>query len=450
MKRIIHLVFIALFATNCFSQTFTPGNFVVVRIGSGATVLAAGEAQPVFVDEYNSCGDLVRSIPMPVAVSGSNKRLTLPISTSDYTEGYISLSQDGTKLALAGYDADPGTAAVSATATTTVKRVIGIVDANGTVNTTTALSAFSSQAVRAAVINGSDIWVSGGSGGIMYTTLGSTTHVQLTNTTARSLVVLNGQLYASSTSGALRITTVGTGLPVTAGQTMVNLAGTPTTGNPYQFFIAKGSGGLDVLYVAHENLLRKYSLSGGSWVSNGTIGIASDKYRAVTGQVTTNGHVLLYAIRRNDNTTSAGGEIVTLIDSTGYNTDFSSLLPTLIVQQNDNNVFRSIMMTPGTTISPNAETVINQLTLQKEADSLNLQLTPNAAKEKVLVSFNKEQMHNARIVVTNATGQIVKQLEAASIQAGQVTIDVTGLSKGVYYVTLNNGKRQQTKRLLVL
>ncbi len=131
MKRIIHLVFFALIASNCFSQTFTAGNFVVVRIGSGAMALVAGEAQPVYVDEYSPCGDLVRSIPMPVVVSGNNKRLTLPISTSDYTEGYISLSQDGNKLALAGYDADPGTAAVSAAAATAVKRIVAIVDQNG-------------------------------------------------------------------------------------------------------------------------------------------------------------------------------------------------------------------------------------------------------------------------------------------------------------------------------
>ncbi|WP_162915790.1 T9SS type A sorting domain-containing protein [Paraflavitalea soli] len=451
MKKAIHFVFLALLcAPNCFAQTFTPGNFVVVRIGSGANVLTPGEAQPVFLDEYNPCGDLVRSIPMPVAVSGNNKRLTLPISTSDYTEGYISLSQDGTKLALAGYDADPGTAAVSSAAATAVKRVVAIIDQNGVVNTTTALSAFSSQAIRAAVINGADIWVSGGSGGIMYTTLGSTTHVQLTTTTARSLVVLNGQLYASSTSGALRITTVGTGLPVTAGQTMVNLPGLPTTGNPYQFFVVNGNSGSDVLYVAHENLLRKYSLSGGSWVSNGTIGVASDKYRAVTGQVTTSGNVRLYAIRKNDNTTAASGEIVTLLDSTGYNSDFSSLLPTVIVQSNDNNVFRSIMITPGTSVLSNSATVINKETLQKEADSLNLQLTPNAAKEKVLVTFNKEQMPHSRIVVTNAAGQIVRQVETGATQTGQVTIDVNGLTKGVYYVTLHNGKKQTTKRLLVL
>lgn len=356
MKRSIPLIFFVFLVPNCFSQAFIPGNIVVVRIGSGAAPLTTGEAQPVFLDEYNSCGDLVRSIPMPVSVSENDKRLTLPISTSDYTEGYISLSQDGSKLALAGYDADPGTASVSSTPSSSVKRVVAIIDKDGHVNTTTALSAFNAAAVRAAVINDSAIWVSGGSGGIMYTTLGSTTYTQITNTTGRSLVVSNAQLYASSTSGAFRITTVGTGLPITAGQAMVNLPGLPTTGSPYQFFIVNTNSGPGVLYLAHDNLLRKYSLSGGTWVSNGAIGIASDKYRAVTGQVTTNGHVLLYAIRRNDNSISSGGEIVTLTDSTGFNSDFSSLTPTVIVKSNDNNVFRSIVMVPHTIAAPNAPT----------------------------------------------------------------------------------------------
>lgn len=409
--------------------------------------MAAGEAQPVFLDEYNSCGNLVRSIPMPVSVSGNNKRLTLPISTSDYTEGYISLSQDGSKLALAGYDADPGTAAVSSVSSTTVKRMVAVVGGDGTVNTATALGAFSGQAVRAAVVDGSGIWVSGGSGGIMYTTLGSTTHVQITNATARSLVVSGGQLYASSTSGAFRLTAVGTGLPATAGQTMVNLPGLPTTGSPYQFLIVNAGSGSDVLYMAHDNLLRKYSLSGGTWISNGAIGIASDKYRAVTGQFNANGTVTLYAIRRNDNATGAGGEIVTLTDSTGYNNDFSAVVPALIVPANDNNVFRSIVMAPDVMA---ANTVSRKGPVNETADSLSLKLSPNAARERVVVTFNKTNMSRPMIVVTNAAGQIVRQLSPASIQAGQATIDLQGLPKGVYYVTLNDGKKQTTKKLLVL
>lgn len=445
MKRTLHVIFWVLLVSNSFAQSFIPGNFVVVRIGSGADTLVAGKALPVFLDEYNPCGDLVRSIPMPVAVSGINKRLTLPISTTDYTEGYISLSQDGSKLALAGYDADPGTAAVSSTPTTTVKRVVAVVGSDGTVNTATASGAFSGQAVRAAVIDGSGIWVSGGSGGIMYTTLGATTHVQITTATARSLIVSNGQLYASSTSGALRLTTVGTGLPVTAGQPMVNLPGLPATGSPYQFLIVNAGSGMDVLYLAHDNLLRKYSLSGGTWLSNGTIGVASDKYRAVTGQLNANGTVKLYAIRRNDNATAAGGEIVTLTDSTGYNSDFSGVVPAVIIKTNEQNVFRSIVMAPDITAA--ASTMSRKA---EPADSPGLKLAPNAAREKVVVTFNADHLSNPSIVVTNATGQMVRQIAPASIQAGKVTIDVQGLPKGVYYVTLNDGKKQTTKKLLVL
>jgi hypothetical protein len=443
MKKSIPLVLLVFLFTNCLAQSFIPGNFVVVRIGTGSASLTAGTAQPVFLDEYNQCGDLVRSIPMPVAVTGTNKRLTLPISTTDYTEGYISLSQDGSKLALAGYDADPGTAAVSATTATAVKRVIAVVDQNGTVNTSTALSAFSSQVIRAAVVNGSDIWASGGSGGIMYTTSGSTTHTQITTSTARSLMIVNGQLYATSTSGSFRLTTVGSDLPVTAGQTMTNLPGLPITGSPYQFFIVNAGSGSDVLYIADDNLLRKYSLSGGSWVSNGTIGTAGDKYRAVTGQLNTNGHVRLYAIRRNDNNTSSGGEVVTLIDSTGHNSSIAGLIPNLIVRSNDKIVFRSISMAPDLSAPALANAPAEDAPYQ-------MQLSPNAARDKVLVTFNTEETSNATIVITNSAGQVMNKMEGVSMRSGQLSIDVKGLVKGVYYITLNSGNKKETKKLLKL
>ncbi|MGN6420004.1 MAG: T9SS type A sorting domain-containing protein [Pseudobacter sp.] len=442
MKKTILNLLLAFTTANCFSQAFTPGNFIVVRIGSGAEPLVAGKAQSVFLDEYNPCGDLVRSIPMPIAVNGANKRLTLPISTTDYTEGYISLSQDGSLLALGGYDADTGTTSVSSSTSTAVKRVVAIIDHNASVNTSTALTAFSGQAIRAAVIEGSGIWTSGGSGGVMYTTLGGTTHTQLTTTTARNVMVIDGQLYATSTSGSLRITKVGTGLPATTGQTMVNLPGVPTAGSPYQFFMINAGSGNDVLYVADDNQLKKYSLSGGSWVSNGAIGALSDKYRAVTGQLNTSGDVVIYAIRRNDNATNAGGEIVTLTDNTGYNASFAALVPRVIAKSNDYNVYRSIIMAPEAA-SPSL--------LSNSADApAQLQLTPNAARDNVLVTFSNKQLTNASIVITNPAGQVVKRIEGSNIQAGQVNIDVSGLMKGVYYVTLNGGKKPETKKLLKL
>ncbi|WP_276485832.1 T9SS type A sorting domain-containing protein [Paraflavitalea pollutisoli] len=440
-KTILHLLLV-LIATNTFSQAFTPGNFVVVRIGSGAGVLTAGVAQPVYLDEYNPCGDLVRTIALPTVVDGTNKRLTLPISTSDYTEGYVSLSQDGSQLALAGYDAAPGLAGVSASASATVKRVVGVIDHNAAINTSTALSAFNTQSIRAAVIDGASIWTSGGSGGVMHSTLGGTTHTQLTTTTARNLMVINGQLYATSTSGSLRITSVGTGLPVTTGQTMTNLPGVSTAGSPYQFFMINAGSGSDVLYVADDNQLKKYSLSGGTWVSNGAIGALSDKYRAVTGQLNASGHVVMYAIRRNDNSTGASGEVVTLTDNTGYNASFAALTPKLIVHSNDMQVFRSIVMAPEA-VSPSL--------VASEASSLRqLQLTPNAARDQVLVTFDAKQLNKGTLVVTNSSGQVVKRVEGGGLQNGRVNIDLTGLLQGIYYVTLHDGKTAATKKLVKL
>jgi hypothetical protein len=256
-------------------------------------------------------------------------------------------------------------------------------------------------------------------------------------------MIINAQLYATSTSGSLRLTTVGSGLPNSAGQTMLNLPGTPTTGSPYQFFIVNAGSGSDILYIADDNLLRKYSLSGGSWVSNGTIGTAGDKYRAVTGQLQSSGHVLLFAIRRNDNVTGSGGEVITITDSTGYNSSFAALTPTVITRANDYTVLRSVSMVPDPTAPGLTSTAV-------EETPYKIQLSPNAAQDKVLVRFNAEKANNAQIVISNAAGQVVKKIEGVNLQSGQVSVEVKGLVKGVYYLTLNNGNKKETKKLLKL
>ncbi|MGN6420187.1 MAG: T9SS type A sorting domain-containing protein [Pseudobacter sp.] len=344
--RILLCTLLFLSAVEIHAQTFGTGNIVVVRIGAG-TAMTAGVAQPVFLDEYNPCGELIRSIPLPVTTSGSNKRLTLPPASVDFSEGYISLSEDGQYLALGGYDAATGTASVTSSASTTVNRVVGIIDASANVNTSTAFSnRFSTVSIRSAVTDGSNVWAAGGNGGIVYATTGSTgtSNVLLTGTTGRCLNIFEGQLYASSTATSLRLARVGTGLPTTASQTMTNLPGYPTSGgNPFQFFMARlnGSDTVNVLYIADNNQLKKYSLVSGSWIANGTIGLTGDKYRGLTGTLS-GSDVILYALRRND----AGGEIIQYTDNTGHNASFANLSPTIIVQADSNKVFRDLSMAP--------------------------------------------------------------------------------------------------------
>lgn len=350
MKNLFFLLLLLIPCLRGASQSFVSGNLVIVRIGSGDAAMTSGIAQRVYLDEYTPCGQLVRSIAMPNTVIGSNRRLTLPVST-EYSDGILTLSQDGQSLALGGYDANVGTASVSTTTSATVNRVVGVINAAGTVNTSTAFSnRFNAGLVRSAVADGSNLWVTGNSSGVVYAALGSTgtTSTVVATLTANSLSIYGGQLYAATGATNFRMASVGTGLPTIAGNTFVNFPGYATAGtSPTQHFLTHiGSGsGANVLYIVDNNLLKKYSLVSGSWVANGTIGVSSDAYRKITGVVSAD-VVTLFAVRKVDFTNGNGGEVVRFIDNTGYNTDFSTLEPDIIVQADENVVFKSIAMAP--------------------------------------------------------------------------------------------------------
>jgi hypothetical protein len=235
---------------------FTAGDLVIYRIGTGTGSLV-GTGNAVFLDEYTPSGTLVQSVPLPTVTSGSNNPLIA--SGTATSEGLLTLSADGRYLLLTGYDTTLG--GTASLAGTSVPRVIGRVDAQGNIDTSTALTDFSSgnNPRSVASSNGTDIWVGGGAGGVRYTTLGSTTSTQLSTTVTniRSVEIFNGQLYVSDSSGTtVRLGTVGTGLPTTSGQVITNLPGLPTsTGSPYAFFFADldpNTAGLDTLYVAED------------------------------------------------------------------------------------------------------------------------------------------------------------------------------------------------------
>src|SRR5205823_1613706 len=140
---------------------------MVVRIDS--TQAATTTAAAVFVDEYDAtvAGVPLRTVTVPVAVSGSNQPLTMSTSTS---EGGLSRSADGRYVTLAGYLAAPGTTTVSSSTSSSVNRVAGRIDSAGTIDTTTrSNNASSGSSVRAATsLDGNAFWISGGAGGIYY------------------------------------------------------------------------------------------------------------------------------------------------------------------------------------------------------------------------------------------------------------------------------------------
>src|SRR5688500_4424962 len=141
---------------------FTPGNIVVYRVGTGAAALT-NASTAVFLDEYTPAGVLVQSIALPTADSGAHHTLTA--SGTSTAEGLMTLSLDGQYLMLTDYDTAPGvTASVNGSSSATVNRVVGRVAADGTIDTTTALSDFSTGASPRGVVstNGNDLWITGG------------------------------------------------------------------------------------------------------------------------------------------------------------------------------------------------------------------------------------------------------------------------------------------------
>ncbi|HEX4792975.1 MAG TPA: PEP-CTERM sorting domain-containing protein [Humisphaera sp.] len=344
----ILLAAIAGCGTASFAGTIQPGDLVVYRVGDGTGSLV-NTGNSVFLDEYTTSGALVQSIAMPTANSGTNHSLIA--SGTATSEGLLSVSANGQYVFLTGYNATPPQTGLAGTAAGTVNRVVGRVDLQGNVDTTTALTDYAdgNNPRSVASDDGNNIWVSGGAGGVRYTTLGSSTSTQLstTATNLRQLNIFGGQLFTSNSSGnTIRVGTIGTGLPTTSGQTITNLPGLPaSTGNPFAFFLADidpSTPGLDTLYIADDGAgagILKYALVNGSWTADGTITAAS--VRGLTGTV--NGtNVTLYGTT-GGGSAAGGGSIYAFTDSTGFNgTIAAGSTASTIATAASNEAFRGI------------------------------------------------------------------------------------------------------------
>ena len=339
---------------------FTPGNFVVVRVGDGSGSLSSASTA-TFLLEYAPDGTLVQTVPLPTASSGSQAALT-ETGTST-TDGSLTRSQDGRYVVLTGYNTPPGTASLSGTTAATVNRVVGRIGGGGDIDTSTKLSdAFGGTTVRgAATADGESFYVVGGNSGVVYVPLGNTAASTSLNTglptNLRSVVIAGGNLFVSSGSGAfVGVSQVGTGLPTAAPQTVVLLPGfaapagtTQAALSPNGFFFADLSAdvaGPDVLYVADDGNastvgggLEKWSLVGGTWVLNGVIGqSAGAGLRGVAGSATA-GVVTMAA--------SGTTGFYVLTDAGGYNAAPSTTaLPKALATAGTGSTYRGVSLAP--------------------------------------------------------------------------------------------------------
>lgn len=347
MRKLACILGIAVLVIAAHANSFAPGNIVVSRFGDGSGALS-NAATATFLDEYTPAGVFVQTIAMPTAVSGNNRRLTN--SGTATSEGALTLSTDGRFLSLMGYNAALGTSNVPTTASSVNNRVVGLVDWNGLIDTTTALTdAYSGTSTvsgnpRSAVTDGSgNFWLAGTgqtNPAVRFTTLGSTSSTQLNTsapTNTRVANIFNGQLYVSSASGAFQgVGTVGSGLPTTGGQSLALLPGFPTASgpSPYDFWFASAS----TLYVADDRTngsggLQKWVFGGSTWSLAYTLAVtANTGCRGLTGTFSGDDPVLF--------ATTSDSKLVKVTDL-GAGSPF-----TLLATAGTNTAFRGVDFTP--------------------------------------------------------------------------------------------------------
>jgi hypothetical protein len=302
----------------------------VVQVGEAGGGTLSNASTATFIKKFaDTGGSALSTITLPTAADGANQPLTL--SGTSTSEGFLALSANGQYLTLGGYATAPGLTQVPQS---TVGRVAGRVEiSSGAIDTTTVLtdayvgagSGNAGNPRSVVTTNGTDIWMAGtGSpsttAGVRYTTLGSTTSVQLSEspTNTRVVDIENNQLYVSTGStNFLGVSTVGSGLPTTAGQTVTLLSGFPTSGthSSYDFWFKDAA----TLYVADDSSaangggIQKWTESGGTWSLAYTLlntGAATTGVRGLTGTVV-DGNAVLFATT----TQTSANRLITVTDT---------------------------------------------------------------------------------------------------------------------------------------
>jgi PKD repeat protein len=349
MKRIFGLIAVLVtlaLGTSVFAAAFSPGNIVVYRIGDGSQPVT-NLGQSVFLDEYTTnaivaggpvgCGagctpiSTVQSIAMPTNWIGNQAPLIA--NGAAQVEGLMTRSVDGRYLIVPGFGATiaqltnltgyafpgissnadvSGSYVTNAVTEADVPRVIGLVDGNGNVYTSTTLTNRDEEGdeIRAAAsTDGTNLWFAGGDGKVVkYTTRGSQVSTQVCALTSmepsRAIGIFGNvagggaQLFIDKNVAFAQATNVnaaynligGDALPVVSIPTNFVVMTGVTNGSQLGFAMfnlnnANNSGNSpDTLYLAdsaanfigekrnYGGAVEKYCYDGGAWNWYGGIG----------------------------------------------------------------------------------------------------------------------------------------------------------------------------------
>ncbi|KAA1421021.1 hypothetical protein F0U44_01425 [Nocardioides humilatus] len=331
---------------------FTGGDLVVYRVGAAGGTLT-NAAAPVFLDEYDPSGTKKQSLALPTTAANGN--LPLTAAGLSRSEGLISRSPDGRFVTVTGYAAAPGTtgpsgASLTASSPATVSRVVGIVDGHGGVDTSTSVTGGNAPSIirSAATQNGDDLFVAGGNGGVLSTTLGGTSTSSAGGTPSSNFNQLSYQSGSLFTSGILNdhLSLVG------SGGTLTPVPGLPDNLLTYGYAVLDLSAGLgwngttaDTIYLANASeragVVDKYRFNGTNWVRAGAFDVPG-----VSGLVAdVEGGAVSLAL-------TTPTKLLTLNDPSGTASAFDPTGPTVLASAPAGTEFRGVALAPTATPGP--------------------------------------------------------------------------------------------------
>jgi hypothetical protein len=240
------------------SGQFTFGNVVVYEVGSSGSFPQNGSA--IVLREFTPVGSPATVVNIPT--TGTNAMVGAAASQG----GGMSLTPGADRLVFPGYvDFSVVGVGIATTASSTISRAVGTVDAAGNfVRVFTSSILFDSTAILSAASDSTNFWGVGQTGGVGYFGPGPQTVVTTDLSGATHIAIARDQLSTRSANnlGTLPghgIYDIGTGLPTSGGQPQTQLIDVLPSPAGFQFNDAR-----DVCYVAGFGV-EKWTLSGGIW-----------------------------------------------------------------------------------------------------------------------------------------------------------------------------------------
>ena len=82
-------------------------------------------------------------------------------------------------------------------------------------------------------------------------------------------------------------------------------------------------------------------------------------------------------------------------------------------------------------------------------NSVQFLISPNPSNGISTISYKLNEKESITISIRNISGQEVKQISLGVMDEGQVDIDCSGYSQGIYFVNLQTEKGILTKKLII-